>query len=493
MKKKIKLYYAGAAAFVAVLFFFTGMGVHSGKIAAQEGAQPTSRVVIKDTGGFSDAISTVAKAMMPAVVHIDITGTIIRKTPASGFPFGNDPFFRYFFGPQQQQREQKVPIRALGSGVVISNKGYIITNNHVIEHAKTIDVELYDKTRRRAKLIGRDPQTDLAVIKIEPTPDLRYARLGDSSKLKVGQWVIAIGSPRGLDWTVTAGIVSAKHREVGVLGPTGYEDFIQTDAAINPGNSGGPLINLKGEVVGINSLIVSTTQGSEGLGFAIPSNMVKRISEELIKRGKIIRGYLGVSIQTITPEMARGLGISGQAKGAIIASVAPNSPAEKAGLKQGDIIIAYNGKNIEDVSQLRMLVANTKPGKVVSISLLRGKKKINIRVKVGDLSKMQQKARKLKQNNVIGVTVEKVTAEIARSIGLKEAQGVIITSVAPGSVAAQVGLTKGDIIFRVGNKAVNSAREFDSYIREAARSGRVVLLVRDGRTGRVGYIMIPLR
>ena len=493
MKGKTKLYYGIVVVVIAAVFFFTGMGVRSGNVLAQNNAQPTSTVVINDKGGFANAISDVANALMPAVVHIDITGTIVQKVPTFGFPFGNDPFFRYFFGPQAPQQERKVPIRALGSGVIISKKGYIITNNHVVEHAKTIEVELYDGTKEKAKLIGRDPQTDLAVIKIRPTSNMRYAKLGDSSKLKVGQWVIAIGCPRGLDWTVTAGIVSAKHREIGAYGPTGYEDFIQTDAAINPGNSGGPLIDLKGEVVGINSLIVSTTRGSEGLGFAIPSNMVRRIANELIKHGKVVRGYLGISIQSLTPEMAKGLGIKKNIRGVIVASVMPGSPADRAGIEQGDIIIAYEGKKIKDVSQLRMLVANTQPGKIATLKVIRGRRTLNIKVKVGNLSRMRKKEKVKKVSAVLGVNVEKVTPQLARELGLRKAEGVIITSVIPGSVAQRSGLEKGDIILRVGNKEVNSVSEFKKYISEAAKTGGVVLLVRDGKTGEIGYLTIPLR
>ena len=489
MRGKRKLYYGVGVFLIAAIFFFTGMGVRTGNVRAQNNAQTTSKVVVKDVAGFSNAISAVSNALMPAVVHIDITGTVVQNVPA----FGGNPFFRYFFGPQGPQQERKVPIRALGSGVLISKSGYIITNNHVVEHAKTIEVELYDKTKRKAKLIGRDPQTDLAVIKIEPTPNLRYAKLGDSSKLKVGQWVMAIGCPRGLDWTVTAGIVSAKHREIGALGPTGYEDFIQTDAAINPGNSGGPLIDLKGEVIGINSLIVSTTRGSQGLGFAIPSNMVRRITDELIHKGKVVRGYLGVSIQSLTPDMAKGLGVRKQKKGVIVADVKPGSPAEKAGIKQGDIIVKYEGRSIKDAEQLRMLVANTRPGRNVMITVIRNKKPINLTVRVGDLSRMQKKEKVLRQSSVIGITVDKVNTQLARRMGLKKAQGVIITSVAPGSIAQRVGLQRGDIIYRVGNKQVKSVKEFEKYMSEAIKKGGVVLLVRDGRTGQVGYLTIPLR
>jgi len=489
MKRKSAFYFIAAIVITGIVFFFLGMGSHPERGSAEE-ASPVSTVVIKDEGGFANAISRVAEALIPAVVHIDVTGTVVQRVPAS--PFGEDPFFRYFFGPGPEM-QRKVPIRALGSGVIISKDGYIITNNHVVENAETITVELYDKTRQKAKLIGRDPKTDLAVIKIKPTSSMKYAKLGDSDKIKVGEWVIAIGSPRGFDWTVTAGIVSAKNRtNIGALGPSGYEDFIQTDAAINPGNSGGPLIDLNGEVIGINSLIISTSQGFQGMGFAIPSNMVKTISQSLIKYGKVVRGYLGVSIQDITPEMAKSLGLKVGAKGAIIADVVPGSPADKAGIKQGDVIIKYNGKIVDNASMLRNLVAETHPGTVVTITVLRDNKGIDLKVKIGELGKTEKHAKSGQLEAPLGLTVEKVTPKIAKEIGLRRVTGVIIKNVEPNSPAAKVGLEVSDIIFRVGNREVDNEREFSSLVSKYVKQGGVVLLVRDHKTGQVGYVMVPV-
>jgi len=491
MKKRRITYFLIATLAAAVLFLFTAMGATSNRNTEVEVA-PTKTIVIKDDGGFTSAISQVAQELMPAVVHIDITGKVVQQAPSFN-PFGNDPFFRYFFGPPQQQ-QREVPIRALGSGVIISKDGYIITNNHVVEHANTIDVELYNGTKREAKLIGKDPSTDLAVVKIEPTPNMKYAKLGDSDAVKVGEWVIAIGSPRGFDWTVTAGIISAKHRTgIGALGPTGYEDFIQTDASINPGNSGGPLINLKGEVIGINSLIVSASRGSEGMGFAIPSNMAKEISKSLIEHGKVVRGYMGVNIQDITPEMVKSLKLEKGTKGVIVANILPDGPADKAGIEQGDIISRYDGKKIESVVQLRNLVASTTPGTTVKVGVLRDKKEIELTIKIGDLEKEQKGANAQIGNKTLGVTVEKVTRETAGKIGLSKPKGVIITDIAPGSPAERVGLDKGDVIFRVNNTPVNDPKIFKSVISEAAKEGGAVLLVRDVRSGRIGYITVPLK
>ncbi len=488
MKKKKKLFFFTALVVTGVLFFFLGSGSNPGRGKAEEGT-PVQTIVIKDEGGFADAISLVANALIPTVVYINVTGTVTQNAPSFN-PFGGDPFFRYFFGPQQQQRE--VPVNALGSGVIIGKNGYIITNNHVVQNADTIAVTLSDGRKRDAKLIGRDPNTDLAVVKIEPLPGMKYAEFGDSDGCRVGQWVIAIGAPRGLDWTVTAGIISAKNRKTGMLGPTGYEDFIQTDAAINPGNSGGPLINLQGKVIGINSLIVSTSQGSEGLGFAIPANMARAISESLITRGKVIRGYMGVQIQDVTPEMTKSLKLGRDFKGVIIADLVENGPAAKAGLEQGDIILTYDKKKVEDVSQLRNFVAQTPPGKQVQVIVLREKKRLEFQLKIGDLEMISKQTAKQPGSKILGLTVSKVTPDVARKNGLRRATGVVITGVESGSAADRVGLAEGDIIFRVGNKTVSDPATFNKLVTEAAEEGEIMLLVRDARSGRVGYIVVPL-
>jgi len=480
------VYLSVVAAALAAFLLLTAMGSRSERHANAQPA-PAQTVIIKDESGFTSAFSRVAEAMTPTVVHIDITGTLVQQSP-----FGDNPFFREFFG-EPQQWQQRVPIRALGSGVIISADGYIITNNHVVANADSVEVELYDGTKQKAKLIGTDPNTDLAVVKIDPTMNMQYATLGDSDEVKVGEWVIAIGSPRGLDWTVTAGIVSAKNRsEIGALGPAGYEDFIQTDASINPGNSGGPLINLKGEVIGINSLIVSASMGSEGLGFAIPSNIAKEISQSLVQHGKVVRGYMGVNIQELTPEIAKSLKLEKQMRGVIVTDLTPGGPAENAGIEQGDVILEYNGKNVESVAQLRNMVASTSPGQSVRIRVLREKKEVELMLMVGDLAK-DQLTRPQVGNELLGVSVQTVTPQIARQQGLRKAEGVIITEVNKKSAAEAVGIEKGDIIYRVNNSAVNTPGEFNKLVAKAAEEGQAVLLLRDMRSGRVGYISVPLR
>jgi serine protease Do len=473
MKRK-RVYFIAAVIATGVLFFLLGMGSSPDRGKAQE-AVAVQQIVISDESGFSTAIREVSKAL------------------PGGFPFGDDPFFRYFFGPQQQQ-EYEVPVHALGSGVIISPEGYIITNNHVVQNADTIEVVLNDGTKHEAELIGVDPRTDLAVVKIAPVQGMRYARFGDSDRCEVGEWVVAIGSPRGLSSTVTAGIISAKNRtDIGVLGPTGYEDFIQTDAAINPGNSGGPLINLNGEIIGINSLIVSTSAGSEGLGFAIPSNMAKEISDSLIKYGKVVRGYLGVNIQDITPEMAKSLKLDKSVKGVIIADIVPSGPADKGGIEQGDIIIRFDGERIETVARLRNRVAATDPGRTVKIGLIRNRKEIELSVRIGELEKEEQDTAEKSGSVILGLSVEKVDSETAARLGFRKATGVIITGVGRGSAAEGAGLAKGDIILRVGNTPVDDPVVFNHLVADAQKEGRVMLLVRDVNSGRVGYLVVPLQ
>jgi serine protease Do len=476
----MKIRYTVAVLIVAgTILFFAGMLFHTEQGNARESSQ-VDTVVIRDETGFTKAISTVSQTMMPAVVHIDVTGTVVQRLSD----------YRDFFSPLPQR---EIPIQALGSGVLINSDGYIITNNHVVQNADSIEVELYDGSRHTAKLIGTDPNTDLAVVKIELTPEMKYAKFGDSDAIEVGEWVIAIGSPRGLDWTVTAGIISAKNRrDIGALGPTGYEDFIQTDASVNPGNSGGPLINLEGEVIGINSLIVSASRGSDGLSFAIPSNMVKTISESLIKHGKVVRGYLGINIQDVTPDMVKSLKLNNGFKGAIVADVLTNGPAARAGLEQGDIVLSYNGETVESSAQLRNMVAITKPGTQVRVKIRRDKKEIELTAEIGDLEKGRKQAKANTENDLLGLNIERVTPEIARSAGFSKVTGVIVTDIKRGGPAARIGLSEGDIILRAGNNEINTPEQFNSYVARAAEEGSVLLLIRDQESRRIGYLTIPI-
>ncbi|MBI4561284.1 MAG: Do family serine endopeptidase [Candidatus Rokubacteria bacterium] len=331
---------------------------------------------------LQSAFIRVAEQVRPAVVNIGTVHLAKARRPfvAPG-PHSEDPvfrdFFEQFFGPRQGPRgEFRQP--SLGSGVIIDKRGFILTNFHVVKGADEVIVKLASNKEYRGRTAGTDPKTDLAVVKIQPEAELTVARLGDSERLRVGEWAIAIGNPFGLDQTVTVGVISATGRsEVGIAT---YENFIQTDASINPGNSGGPLLNLKGEVIGINTAIVATGQG---IGFAIPINMVRRVAGQLVEKGKVIRGWLGIAVQPVSPELSQSLGASGT-RGAIVASVYPGSPAADAGLQQGDLILAFDGTQLEDYHHLQRLVAETEVGKTVTLRLLRKKKALEVQVKVGE-------------------------------------------------------------------------------------------------------------
>ncbi|MBI3079151.1 MAG: DegQ family serine endoprotease, partial [Deltaproteobacteria bacterium] len=366
--------------------------------------------------------------------------------------------------------------RSLGSGVIISKDGYIITNNHVIENATEITVRLSTEKEYKAKVVGRDPKTDIALIQIQNSGDVPLARLGDSDRLEVGEWVMAIGNPFGLGHTVTAGIVSAKGRVIG-QGP--YDEFIQTDASINPGNSGGPLFNMRGEVVGINTAIVATGQG---IGFAIPVNVAKTVVPQLRERGKVTRGWLGVLVQKVTPELAESFGLKKE-EGALVANVVEGGPADKAGIKRGDVVVQFNGKRIHEMNELPRLVAATPPGTEVQVRLLREGKELALRLKVGELKEERAAAAGRERAGVekgLGLTVQELTPEMAEHFGLKEAKGVIVTEVEPGSPGEQGGVVQGDIIKEVNRRSIRSLADYRDAIQGVRKGSRVLMLVTRG-------------
>jgi serine protease Do len=421
------------------------------------------------------AMAEVADAVKPAVVNISTTKTEkIQESPFA--PFFEDPFFRRFFDDRffHPQTPQKRKTASLGSGVIVSPDGYILTNNHVVKDAEEIEVLLSDKREFKGKIIGSDPQTDIAVIKID-AQNLPTISMGNSDKLRVGEVVLAIGSPYGLDQTVTMGIVSAVGRAN--VGIADYEDFIQTDAAINPGNSGGALVTARGLLVGINTAIFSRTGGYQGIGFAIPSNMAKAVMDSLLREGKVIRGWLGVTIQQITPELAKQFNL-GEESGALIGDVIENSPAEKAGLNRGDVIIEFNGKKVDDPYTLRNTVANTKPGKEVSVKVIReGTTKV-IKVKIGDLPSDLQATREIEYENVMnGVNVQDLTPVIYRQMNIPEKiKGVIVTNIAP-TVPSFGKLMSGDIIQEINRKAIESVSDFQTVVSKIKPEEDVLLLV----------------
>ena len=412
---------------------------------------------------------TLANKLKPVVVNISATQKVERGTgPERGDPFGE--LQRRFFGgpPRGQPRQQ-----SLGSGFIIDPDGSILTNNHVVNNAQKIVVKLADEREFDAKIVGRDPKTDIAVIKIEAKGELPAAPLGDSSRLEVGEWVVAIGNPFGLDNTVTAGIVSAKGRHIGA-GP--YDDFIQTDASINPGNSGGPLINLRGEVIAINTAIFSQSGGNIGIGFATPINLAKEILPQLKSKGKVTRGWLGVSIQEVTPDLATSLGLE-QHRGGLVSDVTKNGPAERAGIKAGDVIVQFGDMEIKQANELPALVARLRPETTARVRLLRDKKELTLSVTVGELKEAEVVAT-AKEKGELGLAVQKVTPDMAESLGLDRAQGVVITGVEPGSLADEAGLQAGDVILEINRKAVRDLADYRKAVAETKKGARLLFLVK---------------
>ena len=398
------------------------------------------------------AIIDVAKKNIPAVVHVEVTER--KEVPNPLGPFQKDPFFRQFFGNKKMPKNFQQEIRGLGSGMIMDTKGRILTNYHVVGGATKIEVLLSSGNRYPAKLVGGDPKTEVAVISIEAKESLPTVSFGDSDKLEVGEWVVAIGHPRGLDQTVTQGIISAKHRQ-GILDPTSYQDFLQTDAAINPGNSGGPLLNLKGEVVGINTAIATESGGSEGIGFAVPSNIAVHIAKTLIAYGKVERGWLGVAIEQLTPDKARGLKLEGT-RGVLVAEVTKGGPAERAGIKKGDVITAFDGKSVTDPVSLQNAVSMTAIGSQVKVTILRDGKRQDVTVKIGDI-KDQEKGLAAAASQRLGAEFRDLNKTEATTLGLDSPQGAVITTIEPKGPLAVAGFEKGDVILQIEGQPVGTA------------------------------------
>jgi len=454
---------------------------------------------------MGNAFASVAEKASPGVVGIVAKRTISRpaspmgETPNGGpsDPFGED-FFDFFFrrDPRGRSPERDYVQRAQGSGFIISEKGYILTNNHVVGGADEVLVDLENGGTVKAEIVGTDPESDVAVIKVDPEKvnGIRPVALGNSEALQVGEWVLAIGNPMGLSHTVTAGIVSATGRSG--LNIATYENFIQTDAAINMGNSGGPLINLSGEAVGINTAIVGPGGGNIGIGFAIPINMAKQVADQLIKEGSVKRGYLGVLPQDLTPELAEAFDIK-ETEGAVITQVTEGSAAAEAGLETGDIVLKFGDVDVESASQFRNLVATHNPGESVEILVLRDGQRKTLTVKltqrpsVDELRAQQQPQRSPEQESQqrLGLTVQDLTPGLAERYGYEEQTGVMVTGVEPSSEAAEKGLRQGYVILEVNRRQVNNVRQFAEAVSEALSEGRrVLLLVTDGRVSQ--YVVL---
>ncbi len=436
---------------------------------------------------LSTAIARVAKEALPAVVHIEVTQSQEVSNPF--LPFENDPFFHYFFNAPNRRmpRKFKRELKGLGSGMIMDAKGYILTNNHVVAGANKIQVFLADGREYPGKVVGTDPKTDLAVVQIKTDEKLPHITFGDSDKLEVGDWVVAIGAPRGLDQTVTQGIISAKHRR-GILNPSSYQDYLQTDAAINPGNSGGPLLNLKGQVIGVNSAIISESGGFEGIGFAIPSKIAVHIADELIKNGKVVRGWLGVSIQDVTPALQQSMKLS-VSQGALIVEVVKGSPADKAGLQKNDIVTAYEGNKIRNASDLQNQVANTSIGKEITMTVMRKGKSRSLKVKIGNLQNAV-KIMAASVNKRMGVVVRPVTEKEAQKYGMQEPKGVAIKLLQPDGILGKAGFEVNDIILSIDGQPVSGVQSFINVVQSLKPHHWVQFLVLDHRTGQTGYIRV---
>ncbi len=427
--------------------------------------------------GLQNAFVQVARMVKPSVVQITTEKIITQRY---WDPFGDlDDFFDNFFWgtprrkqpPRTFQRKQQ----GLGSGFIIDEQGHILTNNHVIEGVDKILVKLLDEEKKyEAKVVGTDPKTDLALIRVDFKRKVIPVILGDSDAIEVGEWVIAIGNPMGLEETVTCGVVSAKGRSG--FGITQYEDFIQTDAAINPGNSGGPLVNIRGEVIGINTFIVSP-YAAQNIGFAIPINIARRVFTQLKEHGKVSRGFLGVMLQPLTEELATSFGLK-ETSGALVAEVLKDTPAEKAGLQAGDIILELNGKPVKDVRDLQMRVADTRAGENLTLTIWRDRRKMSISLKAGEAPEEPlARSPAVSEKEWRGMKVADITTEWKQRFQLTEDKGVVITEVRPGSIAEEAGLNPGTVIRRIGSTVIFSVTDYNKAINSVRKNESVVLLV----------------
>jgi serine protease Do len=473
-RKGFKLGLVAAVLAIAVIGIGYGMST-----AMRSSEQPVVSVSNSSSSNFETPMvpanfSDLAERVRPGVVNIQVVKKIknvgVTFPDFPGSPFGDDgPFGRFFQFNQSPDLKQE----GVGSGFVISKEGFIITNNHVVDDADQIKVKLANGKEYDGKVVGRDPKTDLAVVKISDVKDLTPLPLGNSEDLKVGSWVVAVGSPFGLEQTVTQGIVSGKGRVIG-SGP--YDDFIQTDASINPGNSGGPLVNMKGEVVGINTAI---NPNGQGIGFAIPIDMAKTIIPQLEQKGSVTRGWLGVQIQQMNPALEKSFGLK-DSEGSLVADVFKGSPAEKAGIERGDVITQFDGKNIAESKDLSRLVAATPVGKTVTVKLMRDGKAIERTVRIGEMEKTTETAH-MPSHKSLGITIQELTPAIARDLGLRHETGVVVTRVEPGSSAADAGIQTGDVIQEVDRKPVKDVEDFSQKIEQAKSQDSVLFLIQRGQ------------
>jgi len=456
--------------------------------AATKQETAPSKATINSGNDLTTAIIRVAKARVPTVVHIRVTDR--QEVPNPLIPYEKSPFFRRYFNlPKKMPKKLERKLVGVGSGIIIDAQGHILTNNHVVGGATKIEVELSDGSIYTAKVLGTDPKTDLGVIQIQTDKPLPFATFSDSDKVQVGQWVVAIGQPENLSESVSQGVISAKHR-TGITDPSSYQDFLQTDAAINPGNSGGPLLDLDGNVIGVNSAIFSTTGGFQGIGFAIPSNMAAHVADALMKYGKVERGWLGVSLQELTPKLAQSFGLK-TSKGAVVTQVAKGGPADHAGIKVGDVITGLQGKQIADVAELRNTIADTKIGKEVDLTILRNGQTRQVKVKIGNLEDMnKQLAAALKER--LGILVKPIPDLEASAYKLPSSGGVLIDWVDPKGPLGKIGFEVGDIILAVDGQPAEDVETFTNMVDSIPHGRKITLIVRDHRSGQVGSVQVAV-
>jgi len=432
-------------------------------------------------GGFAPVVERVART----VVNISSTRVIRPATPEQA-PFFNDPLLRDLFGRGQLPREMRE--MSLGSGVLVSGDGYVLTNSHVVQGASEVRVSLPDRRELEAKIIGQDPKTDIAVLRI-PGDGFPFAELGDSSRVRVGDFALAIGDPLGLGQTVTMGVISAKGR--GNVGIVDYEDFIQTDAAINPGNSGGALVNVEGQVIGINTAIATSggARGNQGIGFSVPSNLAREVMLQIEEHGRVIRGWLGVVAQDVTPAMATALGLSTQG-GALVADVTEGSPAAKAGLARGDVVVEIDGKPTADSRGLRMQIGELSPGTAVRLKVLRNGARREVNTTLGEMPTEERKPGAASSAaGAMGLQVGPLTPDLARRLDVPEnTSGVVVMGVQPGSRAAEAGLRPGDVIEEIDRSPARSPEDVKKALEKDARGTHLVLVYREGTTH---FVAIP--
>jgi serine protease Do len=427
---------------------------------------------------WSEGFIAVAEYVTPSVVTVETKTTVVYQDPFADY-FGGDDMFRRFFGAPRSQPKQEQKVSGLGSGVIVSEDGYILTNNHVIDKTDEIKITLSNGKSYDGKLIGTDARTDIAVVKIDEK-SLPAIKMANSDKIKVGQWAIAVGNPfsKSLSHTVTAGIISGMSRSS--VGLDSDVDFLQTDAAINPGNSGGALVDMSGELVGINAAILSRSGGYEGIGFAIPSNTAKSIMDQLIKTGKVVRGFVGVSMQDVDEQMSKALGLK-TAKGAVIAQIVEGSPADKAKLQQGDVIIKVNGKEMENSAEIRKQIVPKAPGTSVELTIIRDGKEMNVNVTLaeapGETATVKETAPSKKSYERLGINVVTMNKELAGKLNIPNVPGVLISEIDQDGPAFGAGLRQNDVVQRVGRKDVKNVQEFVDEVGKVNKGETILLLV----------------